>query len=78
MQPAMALDENDDPMFAYLVGEGGSNYTLYFTRWDPCAGAFTTPLLVDTLAFGVGTGSEDRNVAIAYDTHKIPKIGQPK
>jgi hypothetical protein len=64
----MGLDENDDPMFAYFVGEDGGVYALYFTQWDPCAGAFTTPLLVDTLAYGISTGEAERNVSIAYDS----------
>lgn len=67
LQTAMALDENDDPMFAYFVGEDGGVYTLYFTRWDPCAGAFTTPLLIDTLSHGITTGGSERNVSVAYD-----------
>ena len=67
LQPSMVLDENDDPMFTYFVGEDGGVYTLYFTRWDPCAGAFTTPLLIDTLQYGITTGSAERNAAIAYD-----------
>jgi hypothetical protein len=67
LQPTMALDENDDPMFAYFVGGDGGVYTLYFTQWDPCAGAFTTPLLIDTLSYGISTGSAERNVSIAYD-----------
>ena len=67
LQVSMALDENDDPMFAYFVGEDGGVYTLYFTQWDPCAGAFTAPLLVDTLTDGISTGDAERNVSIAYD-----------
>lgn len=67
MQPTMALDENDDPMFAYFKDEGGNVYTLYFTRWDPCAGAFTTPLLIETLTYGTGNGGSERNASIAYD-----------
>jgi hypothetical protein len=67
LQPSMVLDENDDPMFTYFVGEDGGVYALYFTRWDPCAGAFTTPLLIDTLQYGITTGAAERNAAIAYD-----------
>jgi hypothetical protein len=45
---AMVLDENDDPMFAWSSYPGGASttVTIYFSRWDACAGAFTTPLVV--------------------------------
>jgi hypothetical protein len=58
---AMALDENDDPMFVYVdAPTGDPNYLVMFTRWDPCAGAFTTPVQVDTNHAGY-------DVSIAYD-----------
>lgn len=59
---SMALDENDDPMFAYVSTNADGSTSLYFVRWDPCAGAFTDPLLVASLpVFG------DSEVALAYD-----------
>jgi hypothetical protein len=62
---SMALDENDDPMFAYLV-YASAKATLQFVRWDACNGAFTTPETVDSLG-GVGNNPGDRQVSIAYD-----------
>jgi len=60
---AMALDENDDPMVAYVDTGDGTNESIMFVRWDPCAGTFATPIKVDgDHAFG---GSID--VALAYD-----------
>jgi hypothetical protein len=64
---SMALDENDDPMFAYLTYPGDGVTTLSFTRWDACAGAFTKPLVVDTATYGIGDGPGDVEVALAYD-----------
>lgn len=67
---SMALDESDDPMFAYVdetTADGGvTGYAVMFTRWDACAGAFTAPIQVDT-----NHGGGD--VAIAYDpsTHEV-------
>jgi hypothetical protein len=67
---SMALDENDDPMFAYtdrpMPTDDG--YTLEFVRWDPCAGAFTAPVQVDTNHAG-----PPLDVAIGYDvsTHEV-------
>jgi hypothetical protein len=60
---AMVLDENDDPMFAYGSLDSSSSYSINFLRWDPCAGQFTTPIVVETLhSF---TASPD--VSLAYD-----------
>ena len=66
-QVAMALDENDDPMFAYFTRDAAGSASLYFVRWDPCAGAFTAPLLVDGNLLGVGSNSGEREIGIAYD-----------
>jgi hypothetical protein len=66
-QVAMALDENDDPMFAYFTRSTAGSADLYFVRWDPCAGAFTAPLLVDGNLGAVGSNSGEREIAIAYD-----------
>jgi hypothetical protein len=72
---AMALDENDDPMFVYVdhpaTDASTRDYAVMFTRWDPCAGAFATPIEVDTnhgsgdvsIAYDPGTGE----VGIAYE-----------
>jgi hypothetical protein len=98
---SMALDENDDPMFAYLAVpatlDGGSRGScnpgggdvsgcdaLYFTRWDPCAGAFTPPVIIDPSVnyYGGSAGVLDyageitacqQVTNIAYDrtTHEI-------
>jgi hypothetical protein len=65
-QVSMVLDENDDPMFAFLSGASDKT-KLWFTRWDPCAGAFTAPVQIDALANGVNTNPGERNVGIAYD-----------
>lgn len=67
---SMVLDENDDPMFAYVdeaQGDAGETpYVIMFTRWDACAGAFTMPIQVDVNHSG-------GDVAIAYDpsTHEV-------
>jgi hypothetical protein len=72
---SMALDENDDPMFAYF--DGAAN-TLYFVQWDACKGAFTAPLAVETGLGPDGSGGIDiesgaREASIAYDptTHEV-------
>ena len=71
---AFALDEHDDPMFAYY--SGFSTTVLEFTRWDPCAGAFTPVIDVDS-AVGSGAVADvshgGRDIGIAYDltTHEI-------
>ncbi len=68
----MALDENDDPMFVYetsLELDGGMaqfGVSYYFTRWDPCAGALTTPLFIDSAASS-GLSSGTLNYVLAYD-----------
>jgi hypothetical protein len=59
---AMALDENDDPMIAYGSLDSGGQ-SIHFTRWDPCAGQFTTPITVDSLH----TSGVSPDVSIAYD-----------
>jgi hypothetical protein len=60
---SMVLDENDDPMIAYSSFDSASAWSVNFTRWDACAGAFTTPTQVD--AIHPYTGGVD--VSIAYD-----------
>ena len=66
---SMALDANDDPMIAYvweLPVATAQNSQLFFTRWDACAAAWTTPQAVDT----VGYVDEDpglRAVSLAFD-----------
>jgi hypothetical protein len=67
-QVVMALDENDDPLFAYLTLDASKDAALYFTRWDRCAGAFTTPLLVDGGLGPLTTLEDQRALALAYDT----------
>jgi hypothetical protein len=62
---SMVLDENDDPMFAYLT-YASNDATLEFVRWDPCAGAFTAPLAVDDVG-GVTDDRAAREVSLAYD-----------
>lgn len=62
---AFALDENDDPMFAYYTGSG-STTILEFTRWDACAGAFTPAIAVDS-AIGNNISAKGRDIGIAYD-----------
>ena len=80
---SMALDENDDPMFAYLAVEGSVEGAavgtcspptdttgcdaLYFTRWDPCAGAFTTPVAIDHDLGYVAGNAGSQVVSLAYD-----------
>jgi hypothetical protein len=81
---SMALDENDDPMLAYLAVaasvESGTAPVgcspastpqgcdaLYFTRWDPCAGAFTTPVVVDPTLNYNGGNPGDQLISVAYD-----------
>ena len=81
---SMALDENDDPMFAYLavaasVQTGAAPVgcvpstspqgcdALYFTRWDPCAGAFTTPVVIDPVLNYYAGNAGTQAVSIAYD-----------
>ncbi len=81
---SMALDENDDPMLAYLAVQASvQNGTapvgcdphnapqgcdaLYFTRWDPCAGAFTTPVVVDPTLNYNGGNPGSQVVTLAYD-----------
>ena len=82
---SMALDENDDPLFAYLavadsvqhgtppgVCDPGTGSTIgcdavYFTRWDQCAGAFTTPVVVDPVLNYNGGNPGDQFISLAYD-----------
>ena len=82
---SMALDENDDPLLAYLavkasvdgnVAPGtcapatGSNagcQAVYFTRWDPCAGAFTTPVVVDPVTNAYNP-TKAQHLTLAYDS----------
>jgi hypothetical protein len=63
-EASMVLDENDDPMFAYLVF-GADDTTLQFVRWDRCAGAFTAPVTVDTV--NVDSSSSARDISLGYD-----------
>jgi hypothetical protein len=59
---AMVLDENDDPLIVYSSADSTSSWSLNFVRWDPCAGAFTAPEVVDTIHPG-----SPIDVSIAYD-----------
>ena len=63
---SMALDENDDPMFAYADFQASGTAQLDFVRWDRCAGAFTAPVTVDTLG-AISTSAGVREVSLAYD-----------
>lgn len=65
-QVSMALDENDDPLFAW-VATTMTTSTVYFARWDPCIGALTSPAAVDS-GQPVNTDDDAREVSIAYDT----------
>jgi hypothetical protein len=81
----MALDENDDPLFAYLAvpasvegnvapGDCDPDETtvgcdgIYFTRWNPCTGAFTSPVIVDPNVNYYGTNEGAQRISLAYDT----------
>lgn len=88
---SMALDENDDPMFAYLAvpdsvqhgtAPGSCNPgtgsligcdAVYFTRWDQCAGAFTTPVVVEPVLNYYGGNPGQQFISLAYDkgTHEV-------
>ncbi len=66
---AVVADENDDPMIAYQWNSPGNDHdqtAVYFTRWDRCAGAFTTPVKVDVVG-AVSSSVPTRRVALAYD-----------
>jgi hypothetical protein len=60
---AMALDGDDDPMFAYASEDSGSSWSIRFVRWDACTGRFAKPITVETLH--PFTGAPD--VSLAYD-----------
>ena len=65
----MVADENGDPMIAYQWFEPGGDLaatTVYFTRWDRCAGAFTAPVKVDTVG-GVSTNNPTKRIALSYE-----------
>lgn len=87
---SMALDENDDPMFAYEAIESavetgtlpaacdgntnpGGCAAVYFTRWDQCAGAFTTPVVIDPTVNFDGANPGTQLISVAYDlsTHEV-------
>lgn len=71
-ETALALDENGDPLVAF--SSGGSGGQLFFFRWDRCAGAFTTPVVVDAVGIAAREVDENqpaREVSIARD----PKSG---
>lgn len=81
---SMALDENDDPLLAYLAvkasvdgnvapgtcapatGSTAGCQAVYFTRWDPCAGAFTTPVVVDPVTNAYDP-TKAQHLTLAYD-----------
>jgi hypothetical protein len=70
---AMALDANDDPMFAFLAYPNDvKDARLMFVRWDPCTASFTMPVAVDPGSLGLIADDERsaRQVAIAYDAAK--------
>jgi hypothetical protein len=81
---SMALDENDDPMFAYIAVKSSVDTgvapvacdpmnapqgcdAVYFTRWDPCAGAFTKPLVIETTLNYRGGNPGTQFLQVAYD-----------
>ncbi len=47
--------------------------SVLFTRWDPCAGAFTPPVVVEPTLNYARLNPGDRPIAIAYDksTHEV-------
>jgi hypothetical protein len=52
---------------APATGSTAGCQAVYFTRWDPCAGAFTTPVVVDPVT-NVYNPSGTLQVALAYDS----------
>jgi hypothetical protein len=42
----MALDESEDPMFAYASDDTSTSWSVHLIRWDSCTGQFGTPILV--------------------------------
>jgi len=40
---------------------------VYFTRWDPCAGAFTTPVIIDSTVNFYGSNPGTQLMSLAYD-----------
>lgn len=68
-QSTMTLDENGDPMIAFVhYSPGGDDKAsiLYFTRWDRCTGTWTAPLNVDVVG-AFNDNRPSRHVAIARD-----------
>jgi hypothetical protein len=70
-ESALALDGDGYPLIAF--SSASSTGQLFFTKWDPCAGAFTTPIVVDDVGQNSSTPSEvnengtAREVSIARD-----------
>lgn len=66
----IALDKNGYPMVAFATdGDAGQ---VFFMSWDPCAGAWKAPSVVDTAGGGQQGGEVNdntplREVQIAYD-----------
>jgi hypothetical protein len=66
---AMVLNGKGEAVIVYrnIVGES-TQWEL--TRWDSCAGAFTKPVIVATVATTFGHAAPEKNAAIAYDAVK--------
>ena len=64
---AMALSKDGYPVIAYYVNDSTAlTATLYAVRWDPCVGAWTTPMKVDSGLQYVGSAPA-RDVSISVD-----------
>jgi hypothetical protein len=64
---AMALSKDGYPVIAYYVNDSTALIaTLYAVRWDPCAGAWATPLKVDSGLQYAGS-APTRDISMALD-----------
>ncbi len=67
LHTAMALSKDGYPVIAYYVNDStASTATLYSVRWDPCVGAWATPIKIDS-GLKLDNTLPTRDVSMAVD-----------
>ncbi len=64
---AMTLSKDGYPVIAYFVNDAtATTATLYSVRWDPCAGAWAAPIMIDS-RIGLQSRAPRRDISITTD-----------
>jgi hypothetical protein len=67
----MTFGAKGEPILAFRDIDDGANSTTWeLTRWDPCAGVFTPPVIVAKILTTFGHAPPEKNASLAYDASK--------